>query len=90
MVMLNEIDSGNLISAKQTSEKLGISRATLSRIKSEVGFNQIGVKIKIRQENVENPLTNVESLPAVNEQLQNKSATNQQMYSLFWLVAVFI
>jgi len=88
--MLNEIDSGNLFSAKQTSEKLGISRATLSRIKSEVGFNQIGVKIKIRQENVENPLTNVESLPAVNEQLQNKSATNQQMYSLFWLVAVFI
>lgn len=87
MVMLNEIDSGNLISAKQTSEILGISRATLSRIKSEI---RIGVKIKFRQENVENSLTNVESLPAVNEQLQNKSAINQQMYSLFWLVAVFI
>jgi excisionase family DNA binding protein len=68
--MQNLFNGGQLISAKQTSELLGISRATLSRIKNQIGFYRIGKKIKFRQENVANFLSNVESSVAETAQLQ--------------------
>ena len=59
--------SGKLISAKQASEMLGVSRATLSKIKSSIVFYRIGRKIKFRLENVENFLNAVECLPEANQ-----------------------
>ncbi len=69
--MENTLNGGQLISAKQTSELLGISRAKLSRIKNQIGFYRIGNQLKFRQENVANFLRNVESSIAENAQLQD-------------------
>ena len=71
--MGNFINGGQLISAKQTSELLGISRAKLSRIKNQIGFYRIGKQLKFRQENVANFLRNVESSIAETAQLQDEN-----------------
>jgi len=73
VVMGNFINGGQLISAKQTSELLGISRAKLSRIKNQIGFYRIGKQLKFRQENVANFLRNVESSIAETAQLQDEN-----------------
>jgi excisionase family DNA binding protein len=56
-------ESGDLISAKQASEILGISRAKLSRIKNQIGFYRIGRNLKFRVENVAKYLKKVEYSP---------------------------
>lgn len=51
------------ITAKQVSERLHISRPTLSRIKSEIGFYRIGGKIKFTEENLSLYLERVKQPP---------------------------
>jgi len=51
------------ISAKQVSERLHISRPTLTRIKSEIGFYRIGGKIKFTEENLSLYLERVKESP---------------------------
>jgi len=67
------LQGGALLSAKQTSERLGISRAKLSRIKNQIGFYRIGRNIKFREESIANFLKNVECAPLFNNdhQLEN-------------------
>jgi excisionase family DNA binding protein len=51
------------ISAKQVSERLHISRPTLTRIKSDIGFYRIGGKIKFTEENLSLYLERVKESP---------------------------
>lgn len=51
------------ISAKQVSEKLHISRPTLTRIKGDIGFYRIGGKIKFTEENLSLYLERVKESP---------------------------
>lgn len=66
----NIFESGDLISAKQASEILGISRAKLSRIKNQIGFYRIGRNLKFRTENVAKYLKKVEYSPVSYEAYQ--------------------
>lgn len=54
----------DLISAKQVSQILGISQATLSRIKNQIGYYKIGKNIKFSAENIKDYLKAVEYTPA--------------------------
>jgi excisionase family DNA binding protein len=76
-MVINTNKIGNLISAKQTSERLGISRAKLSRIKNQIGFYRIGRNIKFREENVADYLKKVECAPALDNHRQSENGGDE-------------
>ncbi len=63
--MENLLNGEKLLSAKQTSQILGTSRPTLSRIKDEIGYFRIGNTIKFTEENVAAYLRRVERQPVI-------------------------